>query len=392
VPGIRRERMGFSMSIDFARSERSTVGIEWELALVDRDSGELVSAADEVLLALHQPDGSPHPHITGELLLNTVELVSSVHTTVGAAVADLDGQLQELRQVTLGRGIDIIGSGSHPFGQWYDQPVANKERYHKLIERTKWWGRNMMIWGVHVHVGIEDRDKVMPILNAMLSYIPHLQAISASSPYWSGIDTGYASNRALMFQQLPTAGLPYQLADWAAFENYVADMTRPGIIDDYTEVRWDIRPSPHWGTLEVRFCDGASTHRELAAVAALIHCLVEHLSVRLDDGESLLVLQPWFVRENKWRAARYGLDAEIILDNAGNERAVTDDIRDLLVTLAPVAARLGCADELASISRILDEGASYNRQLRVARANDGDLTAVVKALAQELRDGSKPVR
>lgn len=392
MPGIRRERMGFSMGIDFARSERSTVGIEWELALVDRDSGELVSAADEVLLALHQPDGSPHPHITGELLLNTVELVSSVHTTVGAAVADLDGQLQELRQVTLGRGIDIIGSGSHPFGQWYDQPVANKERYHKLIERTKWWGRNMMIWGVHVHVGIEDRDKVMPILNAMLSYIPHLQAISASSPYWSGIDTGYASNRALMFQQLPTAGLPYQLADWAAFENYVADMTRPGIIDDYTEVRWDIRPSPHWGTLEVRFCDGASTHRELAAVAALIHCLVEHLSVRLDDGESLLVLQPWFVRENKWRAARYGLDAEIILDNAGNERAVTDDIRDLLVTLAPVAARLGCADELASISRILDEGASYNRQLRVARANDGDLTAVVKALAQELRDGSKPVR
>lgn len=380
------------MGIDFARSERSTVGIEWELALVDRDSGELVSAADEVLLALHQPDGSPHPHITGELLLNTVELVSSVHTTVAAAVADLDGQLQELRQVTLGRGIDIIGSGSHPFGQWYDQPVANKERYHKLIERTRWWGRNMMIWGVHVHVGIEDRDKVMPLLNAMLSYIPHLQAISASSPYWSGIDTGYASNRALMFQQLPTAGLPYQLADWTAYENYVADMTTPGIIDDYTEVRWDIRPSPHWGTIEVRFCDGASTHRELAAVAALIHCLVEHLSTQIDDGIPLTVLQPWYVRENKWRAARYGLDAEIILDNAGNERLVTDDIRDLLVSLAPIAHRLGCADELASITTILDEGASYSRQLRVAEANDGDLTAVVKALAQELRDGSRPLR
>ncbi|MET0934097.1 MAG: glutamate--cysteine ligase [Mycetocola sp.] len=379
------------MGIDFARSERSTVGIEWELALVDRDSGELVSAADEVLLALHSPDGSPHPHITGELLLNTVELVSSVHTTVAAAVADLDGQLQELRQVTLGRGIDIIGSGSHPFGQWYDQPVANKERYRKLIERTRWWGRNMMIWGVHVHVGIEDRDKVMPILNAMLSYIPHLQAISASSPYWSGIDTGYASNRALMFQQLPTAGLPYQLADWAAYEDYVADMTTPGIIDDYTEVRWDIRPSPHWGTIEVRFCDGASTHRELAAVAALIHCLVEHLSTGIDEGRPLTVLQPWYVRENKWRAARYGLEAEIILDNAGNERLVTDDIRDLLVTLAPIAARLGCVGELESITTILDEGASYTRQLRVAAANDGDLTAVVKALAQELRDGSRPL-
>ncbi|GHD38612.1 glutamate--cysteine ligase [Mycetocola manganoxydans] len=378
------------MGIDFARSERSTVGIEWELALVDRDSGELVSAAEEVLLALHSPDGQPHPRITGELLLNTVELVSGVHTTVGAAVSDLDGQLQELRAVTLPRGIDIIGSGSHPFGQWYDQPVANKERYHKLIERTKWWGRNMMIWGVHVHVGIEDRDKVMPILNAMLSYIPHLQAISASSPYWTGTDTGYASNRALMFQQLPTAGLPYQLSDWEAFEGYVADMTRPGIIDDFTEVRWDIRPSPHWGTLEVRFCDGASTHRELAAVAALIHCLVEHLSSLLDAGETLPVLPPWFVRENKWRAARYGLDAQIILDGDGNERAVTDDIRDLLVTLAPVAERLRCSAELASIVSILDDGASYIRQLRIAEANDGDLTTVVKALAQELRDGSTP--
>ena len=377
------------MGIDFARSERSTVGIEWELALVDRDNGELVSAADEVLRALHSADGQPHPQITGELLLNTVELVSSVHTTVGAAVADLDGQLQELREVTIGRGIDIIGSGSHPFGQWYDQPVANKERYHKLIERTRWWGRNMMIWGVHVHVGIEDRDKVMPILNAMLSYIPHLQALSASSPYWGGVDTGYASNRSQMFQQLPTAGLPYQLPDWAAFEGYVADMTTPGIIDDYTEVRWDIRPSPHWGTLEVRFCDGASTHRELAAVAALIHCLVEHLSTLIDDGEPLTVLQPWYVRENKWRAARYGLDAHVILDRAGNERPLTDDIRDLLVTLAPIAQRLGCADELASIGTILDDGASYSRQLQVAAANDGDLTAVVKALARELRDGSK---
>ncbi|WP_411722472.1 glutamate--cysteine ligase [Mycetocola sp.] len=380
------------MGIDFARSERSTVGIEWELALVDRDSGDLVSAADEVLADLHQSDGSPHPYITGELLLNTVELVSAVHTTVGGAVQDLDGQLQELRGVTIGRGIDIIGSGSHPFGQWYDQPVANKERYHKLIERTRWWGRNMMIWGVHVHVGIEDRDKVMPILNAMLSYIPHLQALSASSPYWGGVNTGYASNRSLMFQQLPTAGLPYQLPDWAAFENYVADMTKPGIIDDYTEVRWDIRPSPRWGTIEVRFCDGASTHRELAAVAALIHCLVEHLSTRLDDGEPLTVLQPWYVRENKWRAARYGLAAEVILDNAGNERPVTDDIRDLLISLAPIARRLGCADELASIERIIDEGASYSRQLRVAEENDGNLVTVVKSLAQELRDGSNPAR
>ncbi|GGE86392.1 glutamate--cysteine ligase [Mycetocola zhadangensis] len=378
------------MGIEFTRSERSTVGIEWELALVDRNTGELVSAADEVLRALEDADGQPHAHITGELLLNTVELVSSVHSRVSDAVADLDAQLREVRQVTDPRGIELIGSGSHPFGQWYDQPVANKARYHKLIERTQWWGRNMLIWGMHVHVGIEDRDKVMPILNSMLRFFPHLQALSASSPYWGGVDTGYASNRSLMFQQLPTAGLPYQLGSWADFEGYVADMTATGTIDDYTEVRWDIRPSPHWGTIEIRFCDGASTHAELAAIAALIHCLVEHLSTLLDEGQELPTLQPWYVRENKWRSARYGLDAIVIIDSDGTQTPVSDDIRHLIDVLSPIAARLDCADELASIRTILETGGSAKRQLASAAENGGDLRAVVRTLVGELREGSAP--
>jgi carboxylate-amine ligase len=378
------------MGIEFTRSERSTVGIEWELALVDRNTGELVSAADEVLAALEDADGQPHPHITGELLLNTVELVSSVHRRVGEAVADLDAQLREVRRVTDPRGIELIGSGSHPFGQWYDQPVANKARYHKLIERTQWWGRNMLIWGMHVHVGVEDRDKVIPILNSMLRFFPHLQALSASSPYWGGIDTGYASNRSLMFQQLPTAGLPYQVKDWAEFESYVEDMTATGTIDDYTEVRWDIRPSPHWGTIEVRFCDGASTHAELAAIAALIHCLVEHLSTLLDEGQELPTLPPWYVRENKWRSARYGLDAVVITDRHGSQKPVIDDIRHLTDVLAPIASRLGCAEELASILTIIENGGSAKRQLARAAENDGDLSAVVRTLIGELREGSAP--
>jgi carboxylate-amine ligase len=378
------------MGIEFTRSERSTVGIEWELALVDRNTGELVSAADEVLRALEDSDGHAHPHITGELLLNTVELVSSVHTRVADAVADLDDQLRQVRQVTDPRGIELIGSGSHPFGQWYDQPVANKARYHKLIERTQWWGRNMLIWGMHVHVGIEDRDKVMPILNSMLRFFPHLQALSASSPYWGGVDTGYASNRSLMFQQLPTAGLPYQLKDWADFESYVEDMTATGTIDDYTEVRWDIRPSPHWGTIEVRFCDGASTHAELAAIAAFIHCLVEHLSTLLDEGHELPTLPPWYVRENKWRSARYGMDALIITDRHGAQKPVIDDIRALVDILSPIAQRLHCADELAFILTIIETGGSAQRQLAKAAENDGDLTTVVRTLIAELREGSAP--
>ena len=377
------------MHIEFARSARSTVGLEWEVAIVDRASGELASVADRVLEVLDaRSAGGRHPFITSELLTNTVELVTGVHTTVAGAVADLEGQLAEVRAVIDELGeYELICSGSHPFSQWYDQHLTDKPRYHKLIERTRWWGRNMMIWGIHVHVGIDERDKALPILDGLLAYLPHLQALSASSPFWAGVDTGYASNRALMFQQLPTAGLPYPLADWSAYERYVDDLVRTGVIEDHSEVRWDIRPSPRWGTVEVRVCDGVSTAAEISAIGALVQCLVEWMSTRLDEGETLPVLQPWYVRENKWRAARYGLEAEVITDIAGTERLVTDDLRELLTTLAPVADRLGCAVELQQVRQTLDAGASYQRQLKVAQAAGGDLRAVVAHLAHELRDG-----
>ncbi|WP_370289974.1 MULTISPECIES: glutamate--cysteine ligase [Cryobacterium] len=380
------ERVG----IEFARSERSTVGIEWELALVDRATGDLVSIADEVLDALRGPDGSPHPHITGELLLNTVELVSGVHHTVAGAVGDVAGQVAEVRAITDPLGVDPICSGSHPFGQWFDQQVTDKKRYHKLIDRTQWWGRNMMIWGIHVHVGIEDRDKVIPILNGLLSFVPHLQALSASSPFWAGVNTGYASNRAQMFQQLPTAGLPWRLEDWPAWEEYVNDLTVTGIIEDASEVRWDIRPSPRWGTIEVRACDGVSTVEELGAIAAFIQCVVEWMSTEIDEGRPVPTMQPWFVRENKWRAARYGLAAEIIVNSTGTERMVTDEVRRLVEVLSPTAERLGCLTELLQLNLILDHGASYQRQLAVAATHNGDLPAVVAALSRELREGLLP--
>ncbi|SIN71728.1 glutamate--cysteine ligase [Agromyces cerinus] len=377
------------MAIEFARSARSSVGLEWEIAIVDRTTGELASVAGQVLDALDAgSEGEHHPFITSELLTNTVELVSDVHETVAGAVADLEHQLGEVRAVIDEIGdYDLICSGSHPFSQWYDQHLTDKPRYHKLIERTRWWGRNMMIWGVHVHVGLDDRDKALPILDGLLAYLPHLQALSASSPFWAGVDTGYASNRALMFQQLPTAGLPYPLADWPAYERYVDDLVRTGVIDDHSEVRWDIRPSPKWGTIEVRVCDGLSTAAEIAAIGALVQCLVEWMSTRLDEGGTLTVLQPWYVRENKWRAARYGLEAEVITDVAGTERPVADDLRELLTTLAPIAERLGCGVELQQVRAMLDSGASYARQLRVAEAAGGDLKAVVAHLARELRDG-----
>lgn len=378
------------MKIPFAASERSTVGIEWELALVDTDSGDLRQVAQTVLDAVAPPGGGEHPTIKQELLLNTVEIVSGVCHTVREAGDDLERSIEVLREVTDPLRVELMCAGTHPFARWTQQRVTDKQRYATLIDRTQWWGRQMLIYGVHVHVGIEDRAKVLPILRSVLTCYPHLQSLSASSPFWGGKDTGYASNRALMFQQLPTAGLPFEFDTWEAFEAYTSDMVHTGVIDEVDEIRWDLRPSPRFGTLEMRICDGASNITEVLAFAAMIHCLVEHFSTMIDEGRDLPVLPPWFTQENKWRSARYGMDAIIILDAAGNEELVTDAVSKLLVELEPVAERLGCTAELDGIRTILRKGASYQRQRAVARRNGGELDAVVASLVAEMRAG-KPL-
>lgn len=375
------------MTVPFATSARSSVGLEWEIMLADGESGDLLPRAPEVLAAVEEDSSLERYTVTGELLTNTVEVTSGVGDTVAAAVDDIADAIAAVRTFTDPAGIDLLCAGSHPFAQWYDQSVTDKTRYHKLIERTQWWGRNMMIWGIHVHVGVEDVNKVFPIINALSVYLPHLQALSASSPFWAGERTGYASNRALVFQQLPTAGLPWPLDDWAQFEGYLDDMVGTGVMEDATEVRWDIRPAPRWGTIEVRACDGMSTLPELAAVGALVQVLVEHFSRRLDEGLPLETIQPWFTRENKWRAARYGLDARIIVDHEGTQRLVSEHLRETLEEVADIAVELKCARELAGIDTILTQGASYARQLAVADAAEGDLREVVRHLVGEFRSG-----
>jgi len=372
--------------VDFATSARSTVGLEWELMLADRATGDLVPRAPEVLAALGA-DHDPTLGVTGELLTNTIEVISDPRTTIAGAVADVRDRLALVRSATDPRGIAMLSAGSHPFAQWYDQSVTDSTRYRRLIERTQWWGRNMMIWGVHVHVGVDDRAKVMPIVRAVTARLAHLQALAASSPFWAGEATGYASNRALVFQQLPTAGLPWELEDWAAFERYLDDMLRTGVMTDATEVRWDVRPAPRWGTVEIRACDGVSTLAELAALGALGQCLVEDASRRIDEGAPLPALPPWFARENKWRAARYGLGAVVIADADGTQIPVRDDLARLVEELAPIAADLGCAAELADVGAILRLGAGSERQLAVATAADGDLRAVAEHLIREFDEG-----
>jgi carboxylate-amine ligase len=374
-----RGSAGTSAQIDFVGSPRPTLGVEWEFALVDAETRDLSNDATAVISEIGE-----NPHVHKELLRNTVELVTGICDSTPQAIDDLRGTLSSVRPVVRDRGLELFCAGTHPFAQWSAQQLTDAPRYAELIKRTQWWGRQMLIWGVHVHVGVGSAHKVMPILSSLLVYYPHLLALSASSPWWGGEDTGYASNRAMMFQQLPTAGLPFQFQTWAEFEGFVYDQKKTGIIDHMNEIRWDIRPSPHLGTIEVRVCDGVSNLKELGALVALTHCLIVDLDRRLEAGETLPTMPPWHVQENKWRAARYGLDAVVILDADSNERLVTEDLDGLLTRLQPVAKTLDCADELAAVYDIYSRGASYQRQRRIAEENDGDLRAVVDALIAEL--------
>ncbi len=370
--------------IDFHPSPEPTLGVEWELALVDRRTRDLRNEAAHLFARAKARLPDPG-RLHKELLKNTVEIVTGVCTGVGDAMADLRRTLEVVVPVGDELGLDLFGAGTHPFASWTGQQLTEGHRYEELINRTQWWGRQMLIWGVHVHVGLPVRDRVLPVLSALLNYHPHLQALSASSPIWAGVDTGYASNRALMFQQLPTAGLPFQFSTWEEFESFVDDQLTTGVIDGLSEVRWDIRPAPHLGTLENRVCDGVSTFADLSALVALTQCLVVDLDSRLANGESLPVLPPWHVQENKWRAARYGVEAIIILNARSDEALMTDDLAALVTRLEPVAARLGCSAELGSVLDIPTRGASYQRQRAVAAETGGDLVAVVDSVVGELR-------
>ena len=373
------------MHIDFTSSRRASLGVEWELELVDLETRQLASASDDILAAI-SPDGE-HPKAKHELLQSCVEVITGICQTVGQAREDLAHTVAEVTKAADERNLGVMCSGTHPITDWATQRITDNARYALLVERNQWMARQLQIFGVHVHVGVRAPEKAMPIVNGLLSYLPHFLALSASSPYWIGSDTGLASYRSKVFEALPTAGLPYQLSGWPAFEKYMEALISSHAIESVREVWWDIRPHPGFGTVELRICDGLPTLDEISCVAALAQCLVERFDRQLDHGYTLPEPRPWLVRENKWRAARYGLDAEIVVDNSGGVQPVTEAITDLVDDLLPIARRLDCERELESIPRLIQHGASYQRQRAVAAANNGDLAAVVDSLIAEMRDG-----
>lgn len=371
------------MSLDFSDSPRSTLGIEWELQLVDRESHDLRQCAAAILEAVERD----HPNnglIHKEMLLNTIEVTSKPRERVSECIADIEVGAAMIRPYTDRLHVELTSAGSHPFADPTYQLVTDSARYLDLVSRTQYWGQQMLLFGTHVHVGVEDRAKLLPLLAYVATKLGHIQALFASSPYWGGVDTGYCDNRAMVFQQLPTAGQPRQFTQWSELEDFTDDLLKTRIISSFDEIRWDIRPSPKFGTLEVRVGDASSNTKEVRAYAALVQSLVETGSRILDRGEELPIQPEWYVAENRWRAARYGMDAVLIETPSGEEAPLRDTLADWLEELAPAARDLGCEDDLAWIMDLVKIGVGYQRQ-RAVWEKAGSLEAVVDFLQAETK-------
>jgi carboxylate-amine ligase len=375
------------MEIRFHPSARSSLGIEVEMGIVDRESRDLTSVAGAVLAAVGRGHpGGEHPKAKHELFQCTIEMITGVCQTVAEARTDLEGTLAELTAVTDGMGVALMCSGTHPFAHWNRQDVSPSERYEELIDKIQWPARRLAIHGIHFHVGVTSGEKAIAITRSLAFHLPLFLALSASSPYWHGLDTGLASCRTKVFEGLPTAGLPPPLESWSDFEAYMETLIAARAIRSIREVWWDVRPHPDFGTVELRMSDGMASLGEIASVAALAQSLVEDLSRRIDAGQQLPGARDWVVRENKWLAARYGLEAQMIVDDRGSLRPIRDVIDDLVAALAPVADELGCAKELAGVGDILATGPGYLRQRRIVEAG-GSLVDVVDHLIAEMAAG-----
>jgi glutamate---cysteine ligase / carboxylate-amine ligase len=388
------------VTIDFTPNERTTIGVEMELHLVDAVTGQLASTSEEILaeMGADHPNGE-HPKAKHELFQSTVEIITGVCRSPSEAGDDLRATLAELRAAAERRGLTLISAGTHPFGLARQQIVSPQQRYLDLVEALQWPARRLLICGMHVHVGVPDGSRAIRIIGELLRHHPVLLAMSASSPFFEGEDSGLASARTKVFEGLPTAGLPPLLTDWSDFESFMSTLLESGCISSIREVWWDIRPHPDFGTVEFRMCDAMPTVRETVALAALAQTLVEWTIRRIDDGSLAPPPREWTIRENRWLAARYGLDAELIVEHPETghpeRRPVRTMVTELLDDLRPIADELGNLEHFGDLELLLAAGSGAQRQRRIVEAG-GTLADVVHHLAAELADdmisGAHPSR
>ena len=364
----------------FGAGEPYTLGVEEEYMLLDPESFDLVQHIEMVLDAIQGDELASR--LNAELMQSVLEIATPVCRTAGDVMRELQTLRGYVRDVARAQGLRVGSAGTHPFSLFERQRITAKDRYHALIDQLQYVARRELIFGMHIHVAVDDPDKAVQIVNGLLPHLAPLLALSASSPFWRGEPTGLASSRQIVFSAFPRSGPPPRFRDYEDYASVVGQLERTGCIADYTHIWWDIRPHPKWGTIEVRICDAVTRLEDAVAIAAYCQALVKRLSERYDAGEEIPSYHRILTSENKWLAARYGLDAPV-MDLATGSRIripIAKLVRRTLRDLEPHARELGSERELEGVAALLGRGTSAERQLRVYNANR-DIVEVVRAIA-----------
>ncbi len=340
-----------------------TIGIEEELMIVDERSYDLVNAIETLL------QDAPSGEIKPELMESVLEISTNPCRDTAEAGEQLRALRRQVRESAASRGLTIGSAGTHPFALWEDQRIVARPRYRDLISALRFVARQELIFGLHVHVGIDDPDKAIHVANGMRVHVPVLLALSANSPFWRADGTGMASTRTPIFRAFPRVGIPPSYRDWSDYEREIEFMVSSGVMEDYTYLWYDVRPHPKFGTVEIRVCDSQTRVEHTLALAALIQAMVKELCEHYESGKRLGAY-PWqMLDENKWLAARHGLDGELV-DLPSNDRVATKALaRRLLDRLREHSQDLGAADEIEGIADLLGRGNGASRQIVVYEAN-----------------------
>jgi carboxylate-amine ligase len=353
-----------------------TIGVEEELMLIDPASMDLVQGIEAVL---EEPPETGE--VKPELMQSVLEIATEPCPNVAAAAAQLRGLRLHVAEVAAKHGMLVGASGTHPFARWEDQEIVDRPRYRELVEQLGYIARQELIFGAHVHVGVNGPDKAVYIADGIRGYLPLLLALSANSPMWRGEATGMMSSRTPVFRAFPRVGVPPHYGSWEIFERRVESMVRAGAIEDYTYLWWDVRPHPNLGTVEVRVFDQQTRLEQTVALTALTVCLVRRMGTLFDQGQPMVEVPTELVDDNKVRAALAGLEGTLVDFTGARKVTARDMARELLDELREHAQELGCEAELEGIAEICDEGTGARRQLRMLERNR-DLAMLVREICE----------
>jgi carboxylate-amine ligase len=364
-------------------AHRFTIGVEEEFQIIDPSTGALKSHVSELIAASSPEVGE---QIKPELHQSIVEMGTSVCKDVEQVRGEIIRTRGELVRAADRVGLQVAAAGTHPFSNWMEQVISPGERYQMIVEELQQLARSLLIFGMHVHVAMPDKSTTIDLMNMVRYFLPHLLALSTSSPFWMGRNTGLKSYRTAIFRRFPRTGVPDHFASWSDFENFVQLLIDLHCIDNGKKIWWDVRPHPTFGTLEFRICDVTTRVEETVAIAGLIQAIVVKLHRLYERNQGFLLYRRSLIDENKWRAARWGVDGKLIDFGKKKEVPMRELGQELLEFVDDVLDELGSRKAVEYANTILREGTSADRQLRVF-SQTGDLRAVVANLVAETRAG-----